>query len=94
MAKEFFAQKRHFRKTFRKNLLHRTVTLEEGLAIKTTGKAISYCNMCFLRNIELAKEIEAQITKENSNNNIHNLLLELDSLGSVRDFIKVSNKNL
>ena len=48
--------------------------------------------ICASRNIELAKEIGAQISKETSNNNVHNLLLELDSLDSVRDFIKVFNK--
>ena len=48
--------------------------------------------ICASRNIELAKELGAQISKETSNNNIHNLLLELDSLDSVRDFIKVFNK--
>ena len=48
--------------------------------------------ICASRNVELAKKIGAEITKETSNNNIHNLLLELDSLDSVKGFTKVFNK--
>ena len=45
--------------------------------------------ICASRNVELARKISTEIIEETSNNNIHNLLLELDSLESVRDFIKI-----
>ncbi len=48
--------------------------------------------ICASRNVELARKIGAEIIKETSNKNIHNFLLELDSLGSVRNFTKVFNK--
>ncbi len=48
--------------------------------------------ICASRNVELARKIGAEIIEETSNKNIHNFLLELDSLDSVRDFIKVFNK--
>ncbi len=48
--------------------------------------------ICASRNIELARKIGVEIIEETSNKNIHNFLIELDSLDSVRDFIKVFNK--
>ena len=93
MAKELFCSE----ETLQKNLSGRIyivtgTTSGIGLAtVKQLAKQ-SATVICASRNIELAKEIGAQITKETSNNNIHNLLLELDSLDSVRDFIKGFNK--
>ncbi len=48
--------------------------------------------ICASRNIELARKISAEIVDNTSNKNIHNLPLELDSLESVRDFVKSFNK--
>ena len=48
--------------------------------------------ICASRNVELARKIGVEIIEETSNKNIHNFLLELDTLDSVRDFIKVFNK--
>ncbi len=48
--------------------------------------------ICASRNVELAKKMGAEIIEETSNKNIHNFLLELDSLDSVREFIEVFNK--
>ena len=48
--------------------------------------------ICASRNVQLATNICAEITKATSNKNIHNLPLELDSLESVRDFVKVFNR--
>ena len=48
--------------------------------------------ICASRNVEVAKKISAEIIEGTSNKNVHNLLLELESLDSVRDFIKVFNK--
>ncbi|MDC3093149.1 SDR family NAD(P)-dependent oxidoreductase, partial [Paracoccaceae bacterium] len=48
--------------------------------------------ICASRNVELAKKISAEIIEETSNKKLHNLLLKLDSLASVRDFINVFNK--
>ena len=63
-----------------------------GLAtIKQLAKQ-SATVICASRNIKLAKKIGAEITESTSNSNIHNFLLELDSLNSVRHFVKVFNK--
>ena len=48
--------------------------------------------ICASRNVELARKIGVEIIEETSNKNIHNFLIELDSLDSVRNFIKVFNK--
>ena len=48
--------------------------------------------ICASRNIALANKISAEIIQETSNKNIHNVLLELDSLDSVKDFVTVFNK--
>ena len=63
-----------------------------GLAVVKQLAKQSATVICASRNIELARKIGAEIIEETSNKNIHNLLLELDSLDSVRDFIKVFNK--
>ncbi len=63
-----------------------------GLAVIKQLAKQSATIICASRNIELARKIGAEIIEETSNKNIHNLLLELDSLDSVRDFIKVFNK--
>ena len=48
--------------------------------------------ICASRNAELSRKIGAEITDKTSNKNIYTLQLELDSLDSVRDFIKAFNK--
>ncbi len=93
MAKELFCAEETLQKDLSGKIYIVTGTTSGiGLAtVKQLAKQ-SATVICASRNIELAKEIGAQISKETSNNNVHNLLLELDSLDSVRDFIKVFNK--
>ena len=51
-----------------------------GLAVVKQLAKQSATIICASRNIELARKICAEIIEETSNKNIHNLLLELDSL--------------
>ncbi len=63
-----------------------------GLAVVKQLARQSATVICASRNVELARKIGVEIIEETSNKNIHNFLIELDSLDSVKDFIKVFNK--
>ena len=93
MAKELVCSKETLQKDLSGKIYIVTGTTSGiGLAtVKQLAKQ-SATIICASRNIELAKKISAEIIEETSNKNLHNLLLELDSLDSVRDFIKVFNK--
>ena len=93
MAKELVCSKETLRKDLSGKIYIVTGTTSGiGLAtVKQLAKQ-SATVICASRNLELAKKISAEIIEGTSNKNIHNLPLELDSLDSVRDFIKVFNK--
>ena len=93
MVKELVCSK----ETLQKDLcgkIYIVIETTSGIGLATVKQIASQSAtlMCASRNVELAKKISAEIIKETSNKNLHNLLLELDSLASVRDFIKVFNK--
>ncbi len=93
MAKELFCSKETLQKDLSGKIYIVTGTTS-GIGLATVKQLArqSATVICASRNLELARKISAEITEETSNKNIHNLLLELDSLVSVRDFIKVFNK--
>ena len=95
MAKELVCSKETLQKDLSGKIYIVTGTTSGiGLAtVKQLAKQ-SATVICASRNLELAKKISAEMIEETSNKNIHNLPLELDSLDSVRDFIKNFNKGI
>ena len=93
MAKELFCAEETLQKDLSGKIYIVTGTTSGiGLAtVKQLAKQ-SATVICASRNVELARKIGTEIIEETSNKNLHNLLLELDSLDSVRDFVKVFNK--
>ena len=91
--KNLFAQKIHSGKiSLIKFYVVTGTTSGIGLALIKQLAKQSATIICASRNAELARKISAEITEETSNKNIYNLQLELDSLDSVRDFVKAFNR--
>ena len=93
MAKELFCSE----ETLQKNLsgkIYIVTGTTSGIGLATVKQLArqSATIICASRNVELARKIGVEIIEETSNKNIYTILLELDSLDSVRDFIKVFNK--
>ncbi len=93
MAKELICSE----KTLQKNLsgkIYVVTGTTSGIGLATVKQLAkqSATVICASRNLELARKIGLEITEATSNNNIHNFLLELDSLDSVRNFVQVFDK--
>ena len=93
MANEFICSKETLQKDLSGKIYVVTGTTS-GIGLATVKQLArqSATVICASRNVELARKIGAEIIEETSNKNIHNFRIELDSLDSVRDFIKVFNK--
>ena len=93
MAKELFCAEETLQKDLSGKIYIVTGTTS-GIGLATVKQLArqSATIVCASRNVELARKIGVEIIEETSNKNIHNFLIELDSLNSVRDFIKVFNK--
>ena len=93
MAKELVCSKETLQKDLSGKIYIVTGTTS-GIGLATVKQLArqSATIICASRNVELARKIGVEIIEETSNKNIHNFLIELDSLDSVRDFIKVFNK--
>ena len=93
MAKELVCSKETLQKDLSGKIYIVTGTTSGiGLAVVKQLAKQSATVICASRNTALARRICSEIIEETSNKNIHNLLLELDSLNSVRDFSKVFNR--